>query len=151
VQFDAKISTNGTKAFFDTNVLLYLYSQDHRTKQARAKELFDRYTLYSRALVSSQVIQEFYVVGSQKLHMPHHEMRIAVEDLLGLPLVFIGPTEILSAIHIEERYRISFWDALILAAAASGGAEVVFTEDLNDGQKYGSVTVRNPFRGEITA
>jgi predicted nucleic acid-binding protein len=52
----------------------------------------------------------------------------------------------MSAIQNEERYQISFWDALILAAADSGGAEVLYTEDLNDGQQYGSVLVRNPFR-----
>ena len=48
--------------------------------------------------------------------------------------------------EFEERYQISFWDALILAAAESGGAGVVYTEDLNHGQRYGSVLVQNPFR-----
>jgi predicted nucleic acid-binding protein len=46
----------------------------------------------------------------------------------------------------EERHKVSFWDALILAAAESGGAEVLYTEDLNDGQQYGAVQARNPFR-----
>jgi predicted nucleic acid-binding protein len=97
-------------------------------------------------LLSTQVVQEFYAVGSRKLRMPRPKMMEIVASLLGSPLVVLGPAEIVSAIQIEERYNISFWDALILAAAESGGAEVVYTEDLNDGQQYGSVTVRNPFR-----
>jgi predicted nucleic acid-binding protein len=68
-----------------------------------------------------------------------------VRALLDLPLVILSPSHITSAIETEERYQISFWDALILAAAQSGGAEILYTEDLNDGQQYGSVTVRNPF------
>jgi len=70
----------------------------------------------------------------------------AVQELLVLPLVMTGPPEIRAAIRFEQRYRISFWDALIVAAAESGGADMLFTEDLNDGQQYGSVMARNPFR-----
>jgi predicted nucleic acid-binding protein len=51
---------------------------------------------------------------------------------------------------MEERYRISFWDALIVSAAEAAGAQVLYTEDLNDGQQYGQVTVRNPFRHAVT-
>jgi predicted nucleic acid-binding protein len=65
--------------------------------------------------------------------------------LLDLPLVHIEPTHIRKALHIEDHYQISFWDALILAAAESCGAEVLYTEDLNDGQQYGPVRVENPF------
>jgi predicted nucleic acid-binding protein len=65
---------------------------------------------------------------------------------LDLPLVILGPSHITSAIQNEEQYRISFWDGLILAAAESGGAEVLYTEDLNHGQQYGTVFARNPFR-----
>ncbi len=137
---------NGVKAFFDTNVLLYMYSGVDRTKQARATELFRRFTRSSRLLLSTQVVQEFYVAGSRKLGIPHGELREAAEALMELPLVTVAPAHIRSAIRAEEQHTISFWDALILAAAESGGAEVLYTEDLNDGQRYGAVTVRNPFR-----
>jgi predicted nucleic acid-binding protein len=53
---------------------------------------------------------------------------------------------ILAALAIEERYQISFWDALIVAATEAAGAQVLYTEDLSDGQQYGQVVVRNPFR-----
>lgn len=136
---------NGAKAFFDTNVLLYMYGGD-ADKRARAKELFRQYALSGRMLLSTQVVQEFYAAGSRKLGMPRRELRDATAALLDSPLIVVGPSQITVAIQNEERYRISFWDALILAAAESGGAEVLFTEDLNHGQQYGTVLVRNPFR-----
>jgi predicted nucleic acid-binding protein len=136
---------NGAKAFFDTNVLLYMYG-DEPGKQARAKDLFRQHARAGRLLLSTQVVQEFYAAGSRKLGMPRRELRDATAALFDCPLIVIGPPQIMSAIQNEERYQISFWDALILAAADSGGAEVLYTEDLNDGQQYGSVLVRNPFR-----
>jgi len=140
---------SGARAFFDTNVLLYMYGGD-RGKQARAKELFRQYARSGRMLLSTQVVQEFYAAGSRKLGMPRRELRDATAALLDPPLIIVGPSHITSAIQNEERHKISFWDALILAAAESGGAEVLYTEDLNDGQQYGTVLVRNPFRsGEI--
>ena len=61
-------------------------------------------------------------------------------------MVIIDADSILAALATEERYQISFWDALIVAAAETAGAQVLYTEDLNDGQRYGQVVVRNPFR-----
>jgi predicted nucleic acid-binding protein len=136
---------NGVKAFFDTNVLLYMYGGDSE-KRARAKELFRQYALAGRMVLSTQVVQEFYAAGSRKLGMPRLELRDATAALLDCPLVVVGPSEITSAIQNEERYKISFWDGLILAAAQSERSEILFTEELNDGQQYGTVLVRNPFR-----
>lgn len=136
---------NGAKAFFDTNVLLYVYSHADRKKQALAKELFARHAAGGDLLLSTQVVQEFYAAGSRKMGIPRRELREAVAALLELPLITVTSAHILSAIEMEERHRISFWDALILAAAASGGAEVLYTEDLSDGQRYGTIVVRNPF------
>ena len=135
---------NGAKAFFDTNVLLYMYG-GAACKQARAQELFRRYALTGHILISTQVVQEFYAAGSRKLGMPRRELQDATTALLDCPVVIVGPSHIISAIQNEERHKISFWDGLILAAAQSGGAEVLYTEDLNDGQQYGGVLARNPF------
>jgi len=137
---------NGGKAFFDTNILLYMYGGDP-AKQARATELFRLEALAGRILLSTQVVQEFYAAGARKLGIPRKQLREAAMALLDCPLVTVGPSDIAAAIDYEERYGMSFWDALILAAAESGGAEVLFTEDLNNGQRYGSVVVENPFRG----
>ncbi len=133
------------KAFFDTNVFLYMQSGDP-LKQVRARELVEHYGSADRIVVSTQVVQEFYAVGSRKLALPREQVQQTVEILLTYPLVVVGAAHILRAIENEKRYQISFWDGLILAAAESAGAEVLFTEDLNDGQQYGAVLVRNPFR-----
>jgi predicted nucleic acid-binding protein len=135
---------NGAKAFFDTNVFLYLYGGDPG-KRTRARELFGQYARTGRMLLSTQVVQEFYAAGSRKLGIPRRELREVTGALLDLPLVIIDPSHITSAIQNEEQYKISFRNGLLLAAAESGGAEVLYTEDLNDGQQYGTVLVRNPF------
>ncbi|HXB73348.1 MAG TPA: PIN domain-containing protein [Candidatus Acidoferrales bacterium] len=139
---------NADKVFFDTNVLLYMYGGADPDKQRQAKELFHQCTGSGRMLLSTQVVQEVYAAGRRKLGMPLGQLRDIAAGLLDLPLVTVRPSHILSAMQTEERYGISFWDALILAAAESGGAGVLYTEDLNDGQKYGTVLVTNPFRTE---
>lgn len=140
---------SGGKAFFDTNILLYMYAGDEG-KRARAKELFREYTRAGSMLLSTQVVQEFYAAGSRKLGMPRRELCDATAALLDFPLITISPSHIKAAIQNEERYRISFWDALILSAAESAGAEVLYTEDLNDGQRYGTVVAQNPFRPSVS-
>ena len=138
------------RTFFDSNVFLYMQSSADPWKQARARELVQQYSAEGRIVLSTQVVQEFYAVGLRKLALPREQVKQTVVTLLAYPLVLLGPAHILKAIEHEERYQISFWDALILSAAEGGGAEVLFTEDLNDGQQYGEVLVRNPFRRDKT-
>jgi predicted nucleic acid-binding protein len=132
------------RIFFDTNIWLYWYSDTDPAKRTRARQLAAEHA--REIVISTQVVQEFYAAGSRKLAIPRRELEAAVDELMELPVVTLGPAEIRTAIQIERRYQISFWDALIVAAAESGGAEMLFTEDLNDGQRYGGVLVRNPFR-----
>jgi predicted nucleic acid-binding protein len=134
------------KAFFDSNIFLYMQSTADPLKQVQARELVEHYGSADRIVVSTQVVQEFFSVGLRKLALPREQVKETVMNLLKYPLVLLGPSQILKAIDNEERYQISFWDALILAAAESGGAEVLYTEDLNHNQQYGSVLVRNPFK-----
>jgi predicted nucleic acid-binding protein len=133
------------KAFFDTNVLLYMYSDSDTGKQARARELFAEYATRERAIISTQVVEEFWVNGCKKLRGQIPEVRAVVSKLLDLPMVILSQPHILRAMDNQERYQISFWDGLILAAAESGGAEILLTEDLNHGQQYGAVLAQNPF------
>ena len=134
------------KAFFDTNVLLYMHGGSDADKSAKAAALFGEYAASGRMVLSTQVVQEFYAAGLRKVRMPVRELRAATLALLEYPLIAIDAPHIRAALAIEERYQISFWDALVLAAAEAGGAKLVYTEDLNHGQKYGAVTVENPFR-----
>ena len=133
------------KAFFDTNVLLYMYGGDAQKRRV-ALDLFREYADAGRLLLSTQVVQEFYAAGSRNVGIPRQELREAAGALLDCPLVMVTAEHIRSAMEIEGRSDVSFWDALILAAAAAAGAAILFSEDLNDGQQYGPVTVRNPFR-----
>ena len=133
------------KSFFDTNILLYLYSDADPDRQKRARELFREHAVVGAVMVSTQVIQEFYVAATRKLAFPQPTVRTLTEALFELPLVIITPAHIHSAMDNELRYQISFWDGLILAAAEAGGADVLYTEDLNDGQQYGRIVARNPF------
>ncbi len=139
---------SGVKAFFDTNVLLYMYGSE-RSKRERANRLFEHCARETRIFLSTQVIQEFYAAGSRKLHIQQRELQDITRNFLELPLVIIQADQIRAAMENEQQYNISFWDALILAAAQSGGAEVLSTEYLNDGQRYGSVVARNPFRPDF--
>jgi predicted nucleic acid-binding protein len=134
------------RSFFDTNILLYIYSDADPEKQKRARELYREQALSGAILVSTQVVQEFYAAGTRKLAIPQATVRALTEALLELPLVIVTPTHIRSALDHQLRYQVSFWDGLILAAAEAGGADVLYTEDLNDGQQYGRVLARNPFR-----
>ena len=136
---------NAGKAFFDTNVLLYMHSTADLRKQARAQQVFEECLDGNRLVLSTQVVQEFHAAGLRKLAIPLDALRVLTTALLDLPLVEVGPAHIRKALWGEENYQISFWDALILAAAEAAGAEVLYTEDLNDGQQYGAIRVENPF------
>lgn len=134
------------KAFFDTNVLLYVYSNAEPNKQAKALRLYREYAQQGRMLLSTQVVQEFFVAALRKLLLPQQQVREIALTLLDSPLVTVGPSHIRTAMDHADHYKIAFWDALILAAAEAGGAELLYTEDLNDGQQYGPVLARNPFQ-----
>ena len=136
----------GARSFFDTNILLHIYSDVAPEKQKRAGELFREPGLSGAILISTQVIQEFYAAATRKLALSQPIVRTLTEALFELPLVIVTPAHIRSAMDHETRYQISFWDGLILAAAEAGGAEVLYTEDLNDGQQYGKILASNPFR-----
>ena len=93
-------------------------------------------------------MQEFYSNVRRKTHIALSAQRalVWIERLEKLPRVDTDTALVMAAILFSERYRISFWDACVLAAAERLGAPVLYTEDLNHGQSYGSVRVDNPFR-----
>src|ERR1044071_6115475 len=129
-------------AFFDTNVLLYLLSED-QAKADRAEEL-----LATGGVVSVQVLNEFASVASRKRAMTWTEIKDAVEPLrMTLRVEPVTVETHSSALRIAERYNISFYDALIVAAAELSRCTVLYSEDLQHGQIFEkSLTVRNQFR-----
>ena len=136
----------GDRSFVDTNVLVYCHDRGEPKKRKQALALLassDR-----DFVVSTQVLQEFYVTVVRKLAKPLDEgsAEAAVRDLAQLPVVPVDAPMVLAAIVTSRAHRLSLWDALILQAAIAGGCKEVLTEDLQDGFQLGPVTVTNPFR-----
>jgi predicted nucleic acid-binding protein len=135
------------KVFFDTNVLVYAHDATAPEKCARSRELLFASIEAGNGVISAQVLSEFFVTVTQKVRKPiaPERARRELQLLSTLPTVDIDSTLVLQAAERCRTWLVSFWDALILAAAARGGCATVYSEDLSDGRLYGSVTVRNPF------
>jgi predicted nucleic acid-binding protein len=136
------------RSFLDTNVLVYAVDEDVPRKKEAADRLIEEEALAGRAILSTQVLQEFYVVSTRRLKRPLSPERAerAVRALATLPVVPIDPRIILAAIARVHRMTLSFWDALIIDAAIAGGATTLYSEDLQDGLEIDGLTIRNPFR-----
>lgn len=132
-------------AFFDTNVLVYCDDSSWPEKQNRAIELFTRYQRNGLAVISLQVLQEYYIAATGKLKMEGEAVEFKVGILAQGQVIRMHGADIVSAIELHRLRRISFWDALIVQAARISGATILYTEDLQHGAKFGSVRVVNPF------
>lgn len=136
-------------AFLDTNILLYAISTapEENAKRARARELLarDDYAL------SVQVLQEFYVNATRppRPALSHAAATDAVRELASAPVVAIDLSVMTDALELKERYRVSYWDAAVIAAAKASGATILYSEDLSHDQAYDGVRVENPFLTQI--
>jgi predicted nucleic acid-binding protein len=135
------------RVFFDTNTLVYMFDTNDLRKQERARHLFESAAAAGTIVLSTQVLQEFFVTVTRKLSpgLPVEAALEVVGELANLPLVQVDPETILKAGKLTTRESVSFWDALIIAAAAAGGGALVYSEDLQDGWKVLGLTVVNPF------
>jgi predicted nucleic acid-binding protein len=135
------------KAFVDTNILVYAHDLDATAKCKTAQTLLADLWENETGTISIQVLHEFYVTVTRKIPMP---LSIAVargiiENYLAWPLIINDERTLMRATEIEERYRLSFWDALILAAASQAKAEILLTEDLSHDQEIEGIRIVNPF------
>lgn len=139
--------------FVDTNILMYAHDLTAGEKHERARTLVEELWRSRAGVVSTQVLQELSVNVRRKTARPLNPRatRELVTDYLSWQVVINDGDSILMALELEERYRISFWDALVVQAAQAAGAEVLYSEDLSDGQSYGSVRVVNPLAGRPAA
>jgi predicted nucleic acid-binding protein len=135
------------RCFFDTNVLLYMFDDDYPVKKEIAEKVFFPSARKGEALLSTQVLQEFFVIATRKLGTPLSQAQAerAVRDFSALEVVVADSELILDAIACGRLYRLSLWDSLIIQAALRGGAEILYTEDLQNGQVFEDLTVCNPF------
>jgi predicted nucleic acid-binding protein len=138
-------ATDG-KAFLDTNVLVYALDDAEPEKRAAARRLLGSAD-YGQFVLSTQILGEFYMTVTRKLARPiAKDVAAAAVELLGrLPMVPIDPPLVADAIGLSRTAQLSYWDGLVVAAAARGGCRRLLSEDLNDGQAIGSVRVENPF------
>ena len=135
------------KYFVDTNILVYAHDRSAGAKHDRARTLIEQLWQSGNGVLSTQVVQELCLNLRRKTNPPLQieETRRLLQDYLSWEIVVNSPESVLQALEIEDRYKTSFWDALILHAAEISGAAVLYSEDFSANQKYGSVRVVNPF------
>jgi predicted nucleic acid-binding protein len=134
------------RAFVDTNVLIYAHDIDAAGKHELAKRILQELWNRRAGALSTQVLQEFYVNVTRKIAsaLPKESAR-AVVNSYTIWCVDATPAEISAAFRIEDEAQVSFWDALIVAAALKAGADRILSEDLNAGQAISGVRIENLF------
>ena len=133
--------------FIDTNVLIYAHDLSAGQKHVQAKALIRELWESRSGCLSVQVLQEFYVNITQKVAKPLTPEAAAqiIAEVAVWEVHRPGADEVLDAIAVQDRYQISFWDAMIVASASHLGCKTLWSEDLNPGQVYEQLVVVNPF------
>ena len=141
------MNADAEREFVDANVLVYAFDSSAGPKQQIAARLLDRLWESGTGCLSIQVLQEFFVTVTRKVPKP-----LSVDDATGrvrelAAWKVFSPTadDVLAAINVHRHARIGFWDAMIVVAAAESGCDVLWTEDLTNGQLVRGVRIRNPF------
>jgi predicted nucleic acid-binding protein len=131
--------------FVDTNLLVYAEDGSDPARREVATHVLGELWVSSLGVVSTQVLQEFYNVGTRELRMPPEAARRIVAQYAEWPVVETTAQLIVSASVLHERHRFSFWDAMVVEAALLSGATTLLSEDLQDGRMIDGLTIRNPF------
>lgn len=133
------------RSFLDTDVLVYTDDGDEPEKQAAALDLVEQLRLAGSGVVSTQVLQEYFVVATRKLAVPAAIARRKVELLARFEVVLPDVELVLAAIDLNRLHEISFWDALIVSAAKAANCATLYTEDLHHGASLAGLEIVNPF------
>lgn len=135
------------KLFIDTNIIIYAYDVTAGKKHETAREMITELWDSGLGVISTQVLQEFFVNVVQKIPKPIdlQQAKEIVRDFLKWQVVVNTGESIVDAIDICIRFGYSFWDSMIIEAAIKGGATILISEDLQDGQVISGVAIRNPF------
>jgi predicted nucleic acid-binding protein len=138
------------RAFVDTSILIYAIDKANPEKQAIAK----RVLLETPFVVSAQVLSEFFWTATREVErkLSAKEALESIDNICSAmadPAVELDEPMIRSAVKLSSRYQLSYWDALLLAAAIRSGAKRLITEDLNDGALYDGVLIDNPFSSSV--
>jgi predicted nucleic acid-binding protein len=133
-----------SKKFIDTTILIYAFDQHASAKRIRCRQILTELSAAHDAVVSTQVLQEFYVVATGKLRMPAPTAQGIVRSLGNLETVIIDQHLMHEAIEICTQKQFSFWDSLIIAAAESALCDTLYSEDLASGTSIRNVRIVNP-------
>jgi predicted nucleic acid-binding protein len=136
------------RSFFDTNVLAYADDKATPAKQKVAIELVAKHRRAGTGVLSLQVLQEYFVTATKKLHIDPGIARRKVELLAEFDVVAPDLGDILAAIDLHRLHGFSFWDALVLQTAKQSGCSTLFSEDMRHGQEIDGVRIVNPFSGK---
>ena len=131
--------------FFDTNVLVYCTDSTAPEKQAIARALVAQASADGDAVVSTQVLIELFNVLTRKQQMPQAHAKALVTAYTHWTVVPSDVALVTTAIEKSIQQRLSIWDAMVVEAALRSGAQILYTEDLNHGQRFESLKVVNPF------
>ena len=133
-----------SKVFIDTNILRYAYDESDRRKQKSARAVLAAAHSEGNGVISTQVLQEFYSAGTGKLRMEPLIAKSLLDTFDVFEIVIISPPLIAAAADYHLLFKLSFWDALIVAAAEISKCETIWSEDLNAGQKIRGIRIDNP-------
>lgn len=135
------------KTFVDTNVLVYAEDRDAGPKHEIARDLIVSLWDARQGVVSIQVLQDFYVTITKKPKKPLSPTKALdiVREYLTWEVVENSSELLVAAITLQQKAQLSFWDAAVVQAALSAGCSRLCTEDLNNGQRFGSLVLENPF------
>jgi len=136
------------RSFFDTNILLYADDESAPAKQRRSRDLVAEHRRSGTGVVSLQVLQEYFVNVTRKLHVDPRIARRKVELLAEFDVAAPEVSDILAAIDLHRLHAFSFWDALVLRSAQQAGCGVLLSEDFQHGRTIDGVQVVNPFQPE---
>jgi predicted nucleic acid-binding protein len=134
------------RSFFDTNILIYTDDESASAKQRRALHLVADHRRARTGVVSLQVLQEYFVAVTRKLHVDAAIARRKVELWAEFDVVIPELADVLAAIDLHRLHGFSFWDALVLCAAKQSGCSVLLSEDMQDAREVDGVRIVNPFR-----
>ncbi len=130
--------------FFDTNIIIYAYSEDEPTKQTISNTLIGE---FSDAIISTQVINELSNTLFRKFKLSAQEIRKSILELSSYFSIVSFSTETqLYAIEIKEKYQLQYYDALIIATALETNCDILFSEDMQHNQTIKSLQIINPYK-----
>ena len=131
--------------FFDTNVLVYCIDPRDSLKQTRAQQMVRQASLAAEGAISTQVLIELYNVLGRKLRVPDVERLAVVRAYMVWPVIDSDLGLVTAAMETSVRHQIGIFDAMIVEAALRSGATTLYSEDMQHGRRFGSLTITNPF------